>query len=330
MIDYINKFEMQKLQYSYKEGGKTRGYVSSCLKSILFGKVRYYKQGFGTLLNDYYHTLTEQYNDVSQMENLTYDILIAGSDQIWNSEITNNTLDKAFLLQFGNARKRISVASSIGSQKLTEQDKIIFQEAFKNFSAISVREEFAREQLQPLTSLPIKVIADPTFLLCKDEWKKLAKENSQYYSINQKYILTYFVSVDKRSKRYVDLIKSYSKKLNLPVWAIQFSSYQNKACDKKILGVSVADFIALISNAELVITDSFHGTAISVNLNTDFVAIENKGNPERTKNLLGKLGLLDRINLDVGLYSKIDYTTVNRDIEKLRTETKEWITDAIL
>ena len=78
--------------------------------------------------------------------------------------------------------------------------------AFRTFDAISVREEFAYEQLCDLTELPIKITVDPTFLLEKEEWIKLMKK-STINKIPSKYILTYFVSSNKRSTKYYSIIE---------------------------------------------------------------------------------------------------------------------------
>lgn len=327
IINYANPQEEQKLKYSYKEGGKLYGYVTSFLKSLLFGKVRYYRKAFGKHLNSYYRITAGKYDNCQDMSELTYDVLVAGSDQIWSPDTTNGVLDPAFLLKFGHAGKRISIASSIGSKKVREQDLITFKDAFSHFDAISVREDFAKDELQPLTEIPIQVIADPTFLLRKEMWESLIREKAAYPCENQDYILTYFVSTDKRSERYFNIVQGYAKKLNLPVWCVQFSTYKNENCDKKIVGATMADFLKLIQHAKLVITDSFHGTALSINLNTEFVAIENRSNPERVRNLLGKLDLTERIDLSPAHYheKEIDFWKVNEKIEKIHRDSLSWI-----
>ena len=81
------------------------------------------------------------------------------------------------ILQFGNCEKKISLSTSLGSDTVRETDKHIFTEAFRTFDAISVREEFAYEQLCDLTELPIKITVDPTFLLEKEEWIAVSRED---------------------------------------------------------------------------------------------------------------------------------------------------------
>lgn len=328
MINYSNSYEKLKTRMSYKEGDRTIGYLTSFFKSLLFGKVRYYNKGFRNHINECYRLSKKEYTDVAQMSDVSYDILIVGSDQVWNPKITNG-LDQVFLLQFGNAKKRMSIASSLGSKELSPSDKGQLVQALQSFDGISVREEFAREYLQKEIDQLIKVLCDPTFLITRNQWIEFVAKKSKYYNVQDKYILTYFVSNEKRKDNNIVLVKEYSKKFNLPVWAIQFSTYFSDGVDKKILGASMFDFIALLLRAELVITDSFHGTALSANLNKNFIAIANTENPVRTQNLLSKIGLLDRINLSPRQYTDINYSLVNEKITAIRRDSQEWITEMI-
>jgi hypothetical protein len=329
LINYVNVLEDNKTKYAYRENGKAYGYITSFIKSMLFGKVKYYKKGFSNYLNDYYKLSQKKYSDVKEMNELEYDVLVAGSDQLWNPETTSGELDRAFLLQFGRVKKRISVATSIGSDPVDAKNEGLIKDALSGFDAISVREQYAADSIHKFCDLPIKVIMDPTFLLTKNEWLKLAKRNTNISLKNEKYLLTYFISTDKRSERYKDMVTEYSKKLGVPVWAIQFSKAKSTPCDRMILGASISDFINLIHHAEMVLTDSFHGVALSLNLNADFVAVNNKKNPERVRYLLSEIGLLDRIDLKADEYLRIDYKKAEEKLNPLRADSAEWILNAI-
>lgn len=329
VINYTNIFEDNKTKFMYKENDKWYGYVSSFIKSLLFGKVKYYRKGFYKYLNNYYTLSEEEYHDLQDMQEITYDVLVAGSDQLWNPETTSGKLDKAFFLQFGKSKKRISMATSIGSTPINQSDKEEFRKALKEFDSISVREQFAMDEIRKCCDVPVKVIMDPTFLLTRQEWLEISKKNRNYKIGNQRYILTYFISSEKRSERYRKLIEDYSRKLKVPVWAIQFSTARSTPCDRTILGASISDFISLIHNAALVLTDSFHGIALSVNLNADFIAINNTHNPERVNYLLNSLDLLDRIEMDASKYTPVVYENVNNKVSHLRADSIDWIINAL-
>lgn len=295
------------------------------MKNILLGKKKYYNKGFKNVEN-YYHLTERCATKIEQVQDMKYDILIAGSDQIWNPLITGG-IDPVFLLQFGKAERRISVASSLGSKEPTETEKNIFKEAFKKFSYISVREQYAKKCLQDLTDKKIKVLMDPTFLFNKKEWVDLLGKKSKAFDIKEKYILTYFISSKKSS--YQDRVLEYSKKFNCPVWSIQFTNYTWKVTNKKIMGASIEDFIALFMNAQLILTDSFHGTAFSINLNRNFVPFKHSENPLRIVNLLQNLGIAERLDMPAEGYKEINYDEVNNKLEVLREDSKEWLLNAV-
>ena len=325
IIDYRNKFIDQQSKLMYKQNNKIKGYVITLIRNTIFGRYFYYKKAIKDL-DKYRKKSNIRYYNKEELDNTDYDILVVGSDQLWNPVISNG-LDPIFLLDFGHTKKKISLATSMGSYKLQEKDTLIFKELLKNFNSISVREKHAIDELQPIVTKKIKEVLDPTLLIDKKTWLNDYAKYSKYYNINEKFILTYFVGGDK--SKYKEKISEYSKKLGLPVWTIQYSNYKWKESDKRILGASVIDFIALIKNASLVITDSFHGVAFSVNLEKEFVALTNTQNPIRVKQFLDKLDLSDRIDMQSDNLDKINYSEVTNKLLTMRNDSLEWIFKAI-
>lgn len=325
IVDYTNAYEQRIQKLVYKEGGRTIGYVTSFLKNVLLRKRYYFKKAFGNI-DILYPLSARKYTKKEELDNLEYDILVAGSDQIWNPTITDG-IDDVFFLNFGKAGRRVSVASSMGSTPLSESDQEIVRSALQRFTAISVREDFAREQLMALTDLDIKVLLDPTFLLSREDWWERLGSKSKYAHTTEKYILTYFVAPNKED--YHKRVVEYAEQLHLPVWTIQYSNYNWAESSKKIVGATLEDFIALISNAELVLTDSFHGNAFSINLHRDFVAFRHKTNPVRVVSLLKKLGISERLDMKPEEYKVVDYTEVTPRLEALREDSRTWVLNAL-
>ena len=325
IIDYENAAIASQSKIAYKQDGKLKGYAITFLRNTLWGRYFFYKEAVRDL--DIYRIKSRaKYKSIEELEKSSYDVLIAGSDQIWNPAISRG-IDPVFLLGFGKEAKRVSIATSMGSHTLNDAEKKVFIDALSDFSNISVREEFARDQLQPLVNKNIKVVLDPTLLLSKEIWWDFLGSKSKYATPKEKYILTYFVGGDK--SKYRPMVAEYANQLGLPVWTIQYSNYTWKESSKKILGASIVDFVALIANAELVITDSFHGVAFSVNMGTDFVAATNTANPVRVKEFLEKVGLENRIDMKAKEYSHIKYDSAIAKLETIRNESKEWILKAL-
>ena len=325
IIDYENPVISEQSKIIYKQNGKIKGYLITFIRNTIFGRYFFYKKATKDL-NQYCKKSGKKYYTIKELDETTYDILVAGSDQIWNPTISRG-IDPAFFLQFGSPQKRISIASSMGSYQLNDQEKHVFQKNLSLFTRISVRENYAKIQLQPLVSQNIKVLLDPTLLLDKMVWWNNFAVNSKYANNKEKYIVTYFVGENKG--KYKKIVSEYARKMSLPVWTIQYSNYTWKESNKKILGASIVDFIALITNAELVITDSFHGVAFSVNMGSDFVALTNVANPIRVRELLESLDLKERIDMCPSVYHPIEYSAVYKKLEIMRMESRNWIVDAI-
>jgi hypothetical protein len=325
LIDYTNAYEQRFRKLFFTENGKLSGYVSSIIKDVLLRKRHYSKLAFDRPNNDYPISSTK-YKSHEDLKKVNYDVLIVGSDQMWNRNISNG-LDEAYLLRYGKAKRRISVATSMGSVKLTEEEKMKFKIAFENFTAISTREDYAKEQLQPLTEKPIKVLMDPTFLFSGADWvQRLALKSKTYAVKNDKYILTFFLAADNS---YKEKVAGYAKLFGLPVWSIQSTRVKRVDSDRVILGATIEDFVALLMNAELVITDSFHGVALSINLKKNFISIRNAGNPKRVISLLASLRISERLDMKPEDYKPVDYEILDRILEPLRKDSQDWIIDAV-
>lgn len=267
------------------------------------------------------------YSNVAQMQGLYYDVLLVGSDQVWNPEVTGY-LDDVFLLMFGKAKRRVSYASSMGSHRLNGYERSLFKKGLDMFTSISVREAYAKEQLQPLVDRNIKVVADPTLLMTKEEWRNEFAINENSERGSQPYILTYFVGGNLTS--YWNDVKKYVDELKLPLWNIQSHSKKRGNVDRVIYAATLDEILSLLSNAALIITDSFHGTAFSINFQRQFVALLNKKNPVRVIDLLKSVGLSNRINIDTKhVMDNINFEEVTEQLASIRDDSIQWLKNAV-
>ena len=274
-----------------------------------------------------YESLSPLYTSIDQMKELDYDILITGSDQVWNPQITGG-LDPAFFLQFGNARKRISYASSMGTYVIPQDEQDRFISCLKGYDAISVREQFAKEQLQPLCKQEVKVVLDPTLLLTKEQWLRHFAIKERPMEEHPRYILTFFVGTGLESNW--EEVRPYVERYQLPVWNIQSHTHKSRHTDKVLFVPSVREFLQYINNATVVITNSFHGTAFSINFGKEFIPILAKANPARVQNLLRELGLERRVNIPVtDLDIPMDYKDVEERLCERRADSQGWLMEQI-
>ena len=274
---------------------------------------------------------TEKYNCIEDIEKADrIDILVCGSDQIWNPEICNNTIDPVYFGGFNNVGVRISFASSFGSYLPSGHERDIMAKFFRKFNAISVREKFGRDIIKSMgLETDIEIVLDPTLCLSAQTWENLVKAHGKHFEIEEDYAVLYFVNSKINCQSLINYIK---KKLKLKTIWIKNNNLKRLAVDKIVTNATPYDFVNLIRNAKFVLTDSFHGTAFSIIFNVDFISILNKKNPERVLYLCKELGIVDRIageNDQICKLEKIDFSIANEKLKHLRKHSLEWLKRAV-
>lgn len=227
-----------------------------------------------------------------------YDFYIVGSDQVWNTDITNKT--KAFFLDFVNSKPKIAYAASYGRENINEIERKWSEENLKMFTAVSVREEQSAIYLRQELGINANVVCDPVFLLDKQEWIS----NNKLKKKNKSYILFHYME----NNPTLELIISQIKKMyNCPVIAIKGGIQETKGV-KHANGLGPKDFLDIIYNADAVITNSFHALAFSIIFNKKIIVLEHSKWNLRIENLLELTKNNDKI---IKLTDKIDENLLN-------------------
>jgi polysaccharide pyruvyl transferase WcaK-like protein len=187
-----------------------------------------------------------------------YDIYIAGSDQLWNP--TQAYCIEPYFLTFvsGSEKKKISFSTSIGITELTDAEKKMFKAWLNDFTAISVREKQAKQLLESFVGREVNQISDPTFLLSPSSWHSIANTPT----LKEPYILYFALHFDKTLLNYCQKL---SEESGLRLYVL--NQTQPDSIDNSYVAIKDAgprDFLGYIENAEMVITDSFHGTVFSL------------------------------------------------------------------
>lgn len=212
------------------------------------------------------------------------DIYCTGSDQVWNS-IWNNGFDRAFYLSFApEGKRKIAYAASIGKATLEDWEAEPMQKALSSYSYISVREQEAADLLEHIGVHGAVPVIDPTLMLKRDDWEEIADS----WVSSEPYILVYQLN---RNAEFDSYVQKVSKKTGLKVMRIAYGVHEKRSGENAVVCPSVGRFLSLFLGAEIVITDSFHGTAYSVNLGKKFVSISPGRFSGRIANLLDMTGL---------------------------------------
>lgn len=221
------------------------------------------------------------YNDYETLKKYppAADYYITGSDQVWNPVSCN----PAFFLDFVKKHPRLSYAASMGTTAIPAVKQTQFESFLNSIDAISVRESDIVEFLKKYTTHDIKVHIDPTFLISANQWR----EFMQPYPIQKPYILVFPLYWDSKLNKE---LKTLRRKSNIPVIAL-CTDVSKVWADQKIYDASPAQFLWLIDNAEAVISSSFHGIALALNLNKKISAVINPQAPSRIESLLNSLNV---------------------------------------
>lgn len=326
-VGYKNAYEQGGKSLLRTGDGSFTGALKSFAKSVIFRGSSCMKQAYEGE-SRLYGLPERSVSTVEEIDSRKYDVLISGSDQIWNPQITNG-IDRAYYLDFGEPKKRVALASSAGSHEFSADELTQIVPMLNKFDLIAVRESYLLELLKRNVDARVMLSPDPTLLFDSEYWLNKSKKGKcrdwGQFS-NEPYLLTYFVG--KGFHEYHSFIKRYTDRLNMPVMNIQFNRWNRNGVDKTIFAASPIDFISLVEHASMVITDSFHGVAFSINLHVPFVAIENSRNPARVRELLRNCKLRSRIEPDpsvileeVSFDAADEYLTANRiDVRKAFSE----------
>lgn len=257
-----------------------------------------------------------------------FDYYVTGSDQVWNS-IHNEGLNKIYYWEFlPSTAKRIALSSSFGREELDKEEKIEVKKLLSTYQAISVREKSAKYIVESMGLHAIHLF-DPTFYLTKEDWQGYMPKRK----IEEPYLLVYIPYNIVSKEEIYKTARVVSEKKHLRVVTFSWNYKKEPLADKTVRYASPMDFLSLMNHADYIITNSFHGTAFSINLNKQFCVYMPSGFGTRIYSLLESCQLQERLihtedNCDI-IFKPIDYTPVNEIMEKERKRAYDFMRQAI-
>ncbi len=299
-----------------------RCYVS---EALLYPKLRRKSVAFERFSSDHLN-IGAQLTSVSEMAE-KYDAIVVGSDQVWNMRLTGN--DLTYFLD-GIPRtglKTISYAASFGATSFPSGYAERCGAALRRFDALSVRELSGIQLVRQLANREAALVLDPTLLAPRALWNKLIKPKK---SEAEPYVFAYTVAERERTTLFAQRM---AKKFGIGFRAITrtINPLALRGA-KSIDDATPEEFLALIANAKLVVTSSFHGLTLSLALgvNVCFSLSNRPGNANsRLESLAALAGVEDR-NITNGFpENDIDYEIVDSALALARERSMRFLINAL-
>lgn len=304
------------------------------MKKIIYACILYpsfllMNRKFNKFIQHYLNVQKQSYSTEKDFKKfpITSDIYCTGSDQTWNSAWNGGVLPPLFLDFVPDNIPKIAYSASFGKSKLDEWEKEKTKQLLKRYQAISVRESSGVDIINDLGISGTVHVLDPTLQLDRDFWKQYVGRRK----IKNPYLLIYQLNTNLQFDRYA---KEFARQKGLKLVRFCTRIDQCIKCGKSLIVPEVLDFVSLIYYADIVITDSFHATAFSINVNTQFISIYPTNFGNRIESIL-KLTKLENRHLNsytdfsYVTDAKIDFAYANKILEREREKGYEFLKKAL-
>lgn len=256
-----------------------------------------------------------------------YDAVICGSDQVWNPDITGE--DLSYFLNFcqGNTR-RVAYAPSFGISEFPGDFVNKIRGDLEKFHALSVREAPGQALLSDLLGQDVPLVCDPTLLMDAGEWAELEKPHP---AGEGEYILYYTI---RSSAALWNKCRAFAREKGLKIVVVGGNLLKNRLKkDEQIryaVDISPEQWLYLVHHARYVFTNSFHGTAFSINYRKDFYVEFSSLTNSRLEQIIRTLGLRGQILGEEAVTgAAADYSVSDQVLPRIREASMNYLANAL-
>jgi len=267
-----------------------------------------------------FFTIGEYYSSVKDL-----DAVVVGSDEIFSLEAGPNPWYWGIGVQCDNV---ISYAASFGPTDMEFINKYRCRElvyaGLSRIRTISVRDKHSKDLVAEITGREAEIVCDPVFLYgFEEELKKTEKVCEERFAI----VYAYDGSMNDNST--VHAISKYASRLGIKIYSI---GYYHNWCDMNIC-CSPLDVFPYFRDAEVVFTDTFHGSVLSILCSTPLVVRIN-ANENKLRFLLNQHGLENQIvssfiDLERAIENPIDFNSVLEFIRRRREMSLRYLKESL-
>lgn len=265
-----------------------------------------------------------------------YSGVILGSDQVWHP--ANLEMDYFTMSFVSDSIPKIAYAPSFGVSEVPKGQVKKTKQFLQRINSISVREKAGADIIMDLIHKQVPVVCDPTTLITRNEWDEIRRPNK--YS-NEKYIFCYFLGSNPEHRAFANKIKELT---GYKIIALQhldeFVKGDLRFGDVAPYDIGPDDFISLIADAKMILTDSFHATMFSIYYHKLFYSFPRfkdnykKSTNSRVVSILKVLNLQNRFiesteNNKIELNAQINWNEVQERLDKFRNDSYEYLSNAL-
>lgn len=334
IIDFSNEGQIELYSVRQPNYG-IKNKIKNLILSPYFDQIKRNYDSYEAFKHKNFKLSDQPLHVMHDITDLAYDIVVAGSDQIWNITIQDG--DDAYFLPWVKKAKKVAYAPSFGAKDIMKfsDEPQRYAEYLGAFANLSIRERNGQQWLYNLTGRSAELLIDPTLLLEAEDYMPIASKDLR---LPQRFIFYYSPGY---SRDINHLVKKISQKYGLPVVAFNTKTFYVKGMQYSGFKLpeleNPATYLQLIRNAELVITTSFHGTVFSSIFGKKFWTVKNGGmfgDDDRVKTLMHLLDLEDRMipimfNPEFDYLKEKDYTEYKVLLSQEREKSYFYLKDAL-
>ncbi|MCT1523550.1 polysaccharide pyruvyl transferase family protein [Sphingobacterium hotanense] len=259
VIDYYSDDQIGHYDF-YKKPQSFKNFIYYIVKSLFYFSFISKRNKFAEFRKKHFN-LSPHYNTLDHIDFGKYDIVLTGSDQVFNLSKRDRL---PYFQPFSKTinQRKAAYAPSFGISEFDLETQNLIKRLTQDFDFLSCREQWGTSFLKELTGKNVVNVLDPVFLLSSNEWSKLieiriiAEDYIFIYDLNGKGNLVKLAGVIKEKYNLKTVMVS-----NDPLAPIK---NEYKGIDVIIKSSGIEEFVNLIKFSSFVLTDSFHGTAFSI------------------------------------------------------------------
>lgn len=263
--------------------------------------------------------LTNRFFKEKKLENLHFDAVIFGSDEIWNFGTDLIGYDPVYFSQGIDAGRFISYAASFGNITTSKTVPENLKKNLEKIEFVSVRDDNSASIMRAISEKSVQIVLDPTFLFDLRSEAIIPRECG--------FILVYGYFDKEMVHRIIEYSHSVGKK-TISV------GYNLSWCDISLNTLDPFQWLGYFAKCDCVITTMYHGMIFSILNQKEFFMFDTPYRKHKVGNLLSDLELSNHFvdgNRSVkDVFSdEIDYSKVNRLIEAKRRQSENFLLESL-